>query len=206
MPRTPRAPKAPDAREEDLVCVGRLAGPHGLRGEVRLKSFTEVPEDIASYGPLRLGRTGRTLTIAGLRPAGDGFVARLEGVGDRTAAEALGKGDLYVPRAVLPETEDADTFYHADLIGLAAVLETGEQVGSIRAVHDFGAGDMLELFVPGRRTTLMVPFTREAVPEVRIAEGRVVLAAVGELAPGAGEGTEEGPEDGQEEERGETPR
>ncbi|MGQ3673434.1 ribosome maturation factor RimM [Xanthobacter sp. TB0136] len=172
----------------ERILVARIGAPHGVRGEVRLFIFTEDPFDLPDYAPLTDEAGKRVFTIAGLRAAKDHFVARLEGVDDRTAAEALTNVDLYLPRTALPEPEDEDTFYHADLIGLKVEGEDGALLGKVVALHDFGAGDVLEYQpVPrpnpeGRRRgnkggTLMVPFTRLAVPVVDVAGGRVVLAA-----------------------------
>src|SRR5262249_59312072 len=102
------------------VCLGQIGAAHGVRGEVRLRSFTSDPAAIADYGPLET-EDGRVLEIEALRPAKDHFVARLSGVRDRDAASALTNAMLYVPRERLPQTQDPDEVYHADLIGLAAV-------------------------------------------------------------------------------------
>ena len=163
----------------DRVLVARIGAPHGVRGEVRLFVFTEDPAAILDYDPLT-DATGRTrYRITALRAAKDHFVARLANVADRTAAEALTNVDLYVPREALPAPEDEDTFYHADLIGLAVEDEAGARIGTVTALHDFGAGDILEYApsLPGiRAKTLMVPFTRAAVPVVDVKAGRLVVA------------------------------
>jgi 16S rRNA processing protein RimM len=155
------------------VCVGIVTGPQGVHGAVRIKSFTEVPEDIARYGPLgdETGRHRLELHVCGA--AKGVLIARLSGVEDRNQAEALRGLRLYLPRAALPQTE-AEEYYHADLIGLEAVLGDGTPVGRVRAIHDFGAGDTLELARPGA-PPVMVPFTRAVVPVVELAERRLVL-------------------------------
>lgn len=161
------------------VLVARIGAPHGVKGEVRLFVFTEDPEAVLELDPLTDESGRRRFRIAALRAAKDHFVARLEGVSDRTAAEALTNVDLYVPREALPETGDEDTFYHADLIGLSVHDEAGAPIGKVMALHDFGAGDILEYApaLPGiKAKTLMVPFTRDAVPVVDVAGGRVVVA------------------------------
>ena len=150
-----------------------VTAPHGIRGAVRIKSFTAAPEDIAAYGPLA-DETGRQRYEVELIGSGKGvLLARLSGIEDRNRAEALHGLRLYLPRAALPEP-DPDEYYHADLIGLEAHLIDGTAVGSVRAVHDFGAGDMLELDRPGAAAVL-VPFTRAIVPVVDLAAGRLVL-------------------------------
>ena len=150
-----------------------VTAPHGVQGAVRIKSFTEQPEDVAGYGPLtdEAGLRRFELRVVG---AGKGVViARLSGVEDRNQAEALRGLRLYLPRSALPQTE-AEEYYHADLIGLEAVLADGTPVGRVRAIHDFGAGDTLELARPGA-PALMVPFTRAVVPSIELASGRLVL-------------------------------
>jgi len=150
-----------------------VTAPHGVQGAVRIKSFTEQPEDVAGYGPLtdEAGLRRFELRVVG---AGKGVViARLSGVEDRNQAEALRGLRLYLPRSALPQTE-AEEYYHADLIGLEAVLADGTPVGRVRAIHDFGAGDTLELARPGA-PALMVPFTRAVVRSIELASGRLVL-------------------------------
>ena len=155
------------------VCVGVVTGPHGVQGAVRIKSFTEAPEDVARYGPLGDESGDRRFELR-LIGAGKGVVlARLSGVDDRNQAEALRGQRLYLARAALPQPE-AEEYYHADLIGLEAVLGDGTPVGRVRAIHDFGAGDTLELERPGA-PPVMVPFTRAVVPSVELAAGRLVL-------------------------------
>ena len=150
-----------------------VTAPHGVQGALRIKSFTEQPEDVAGYGPLtdEAGLRRFELRVVG---AGKGVViARLSGVEDRNQAEALRGLRLYLQRSALPQTE-AEEYYHADLIGLEAVLGDGTPVGRVRAIHDFGAGDTLELVRPGA-PALMVPFTRAVVPSIELASGRLVL-------------------------------
>jgi 16S rRNA processing protein RimM len=129
---------------------------------------------VADYGPLESEDGARTFAIEALRPAKDHLVARFVGVDDRNTAERLTNVRLYVPRERLPAAE-ADEFYHADLIGLAAVSRDGQMLGSVTAVHDFGAGPMLELRIEGARDTVLLPFTETAVPEIDFAGGRIVI-------------------------------
>ena len=155
------------------VCLGVVTGPHGVQGAVRIKSFTEAPEDVARYGPLGDESGARHFELR-LIGTGKGVVlARLSGVDDRNQAEALRGQRLYLPRAALPQP-DAEEYYHADLIGLEAVLGDGTPVGRVRAIHDFGAGDTLELERAGA-PPVMVPFTRAVVPRIELAAGRLVL-------------------------------
>jgi 16S rRNA processing protein RimM len=155
------------------VCVGVVTGPQGVQGAVRIKSFTEVPEDVAGYGPLEdeTGRRQFDLHLCGV--AKGVLIARLRGIEDRDQAEALRGLHLYLSRSALPQPE-AEEYYHADLIGLDAVLGDGTRVGRVRAIYDFGAGDTLELERDGGPPVL-VPFTRAVVPIVAPTEGRLVL-------------------------------
>jgi 16S rRNA processing protein RimM len=156
------------------ICVARIGAAHGTGGEVRLWPYTARAEDVASYGPLQTADGVRTFEIASLRPGKDFLVARLKGVTDRTAAEKLCNTDLYVPRERLPAPE-ADEFYHADLIGLRADDTEGRTIGTVLAVHNFGAGDILEIAPTAGGETLMHPFSMAAVPIVEIAAGRIVI-------------------------------
>ena len=164
---------SPDERPSRRVCVGVVTGPQGVRGAVRIKSFTEVPEDVAAYGPLEdeTGRRQFDLRLCGV--ATGVLIARLPGIEDRDQAEALRGLRLYLPRSALPEPA-AEEYYHADLIDLDAVLGDGTRVGRVSAIYDFGAGDTLEL-ARDRAPPVLVPFTRAIVPIVAPAEGRLVL-------------------------------
>ena len=159
----------------ERICVAQIGAAHGVRGEVRLWSFTEDPMAVTSYGPLESEDGRQRFTIEALRPAKDHFVARLAGVGDRTAAEKLTNIKLYVSRDRLPPVEDDETFYHADLVGLAAVTPDGVALGTVTAVHNFGAGDLIEIKPAAGGESLLVPFTDAAVPEIDIAAGRIVV-------------------------------
>src|SRR5262245_66088067 len=130
------------------ILLGRIAGAHGLKGEVLIHSFAKVPESIAAYGPLADAEGGRTFTITRAKATAKGVVARLAGVGDRTAAEALTGLELYVDRARLPPPAE-DEFYHADLVGIEVVDPEGRMLGRISAVHNFGAGQLLEIRLVG---------------------------------------------------------
>ncbi len=155
------------------ICVGRIGGPHGVRGNVRLASYTEVPEDLIAYRPVTDESGRRTFEIELVGGTRGQLVGRIAGVGDRDAAEALRGVGLYVLRSALPEAAE-DEFYHADLIGMAVSDGDGSSVGVVRSVFDFGAGDVLEVERPDG-DAIMVPFTRRDVPEVDVAARRLVV-------------------------------
>ena len=145
-----------------------------MRGEVRLHSFTSNPEAIAGYGPLETD-DGRILEIERLRPANKYFVAKLAGIGDRHAAEQLVDVKLYVPRQRLPEPSAADEFYHADLIGLSVMNRAGQKLGTVVAIHNFGAGDLIEVRPDAGGNTELVPFDDINVPSVDVVAGVIVI-------------------------------
>jgi 16S rRNA processing protein RimM len=156
------------------VLLGRIAGAHGISGEVLIKSFTAAPEDIGAYGALGSADGSRVFEITSARPTAKGVVARLNGIVDRSTAEALKGTDLYVARDRLPPPSN-DEFYYADLIGMTAVGPDGATLGEIVAVQNFGAGDLLEVRPASGGRTELLPFTDEVVPEVDIAARRVTL-------------------------------
>jgi 16S rRNA processing protein RimM len=158
----------------ERVIVAKIGAAHGVRGEVRLKSFTEDPLNVTRYGALET-EDGRRFEIEAVRSAKDVLIVRLKGVADRDAAAALKNMRLYVPRERLPQPAD-DEFYQADLIGLAAQTRDGAPFGTVKAVHNFGAGDLLEIEPAAGGATVMLPFTRAVVPVVEIARGRIVVA------------------------------
>jgi 16S rRNA processing protein RimM len=155
------------------VCVARIGAAHGVRGAVKLWTFTEEPLAVQSYGPLMTKDGARQFEIAGVRAAKDHLVATFKGVATRNDAEKLNGIELYVPREKLPDTDD-DEYYHADLIGLTAVNATDEPLGRVIAIHNFGAGDIIEI-APPKGATMLLPFTNAVVPTVDIAGGRVVI-------------------------------
>lgn len=156
-----------------LVCVGAFAGAHGVRGQVRLKSFTAAPDDVVRYRPLTDQDGKREFKVTLVGTAKDAFVARVDGVTTREQAAALAGTRLYVPRSALPAAAE-DEFYHADLIDLRVETVDGTVLGKVAALHDFGAGDMLEIRTDDGRSRL-IPFTRAAVPQVDLVQGRVVV-------------------------------
>jgi 16S rRNA processing protein RimM len=182
------------AGERDaLVCLGQIGAPHGVRGEVRLRSFTAAPEAIATYGPLQT-EDGRAIEIESLRPAKDHFVAVLSGVSDRDAAAQLANAKLYVARERLPQLADPEEFYHSDLIGLVAVDCDGRRLGSVVGIHNFGAGDLIELRLDASNKAELLAFDESNVPSVDVAAGRIVIdPPAGWLSAPAAEGGEPNP-------------
>jgi 16S rRNA processing protein RimM len=170
-----KSPDSPIDTAKGWVCLGVITKPKGVRGQVRITSFTGRAGDLVAYGPLFDGPNGRALGVTLRETLKGGIViAAIDGVTDRDGAEALRGVELHVPRAALPEAED-DDYYHADLIGLAVEDADGVAIGSVAALHNFGAGEILEVALPGG-DNLMLPFTREVVPEIDIAGGRIVVA------------------------------
>ncbi|CAN7310428.1 MULTISPECIES: ribosome maturation factor RimM [unclassified Devosia] len=168
---------------DNKLLMGRIGAAHGIKGEVRIQSFTEDPLALASYGPLSTNKPGLTIKILAARTTTNVLVARLEGVNDRNAAEKLNGVELYVDRALLPDTDD-DDFYHADLIGLKARLADGSEIGEVMAVPNFGAGDLLEIRDPRSGDTYLYPFSKAVVPEVRVADGYLLIDPPIEAEPG----------------------
>ena len=157
----------------DRICIGSIAGAFGVQGEVRIKSYCSDPEAIADYGPLFTKDGSRSFAVKLTRPVAGGLGARIAGVTNKDQADALRGTDLYVDRTRLPSLPD-DEFYHADLIGLEVRDTGGVLLGTLRAVHNHGAGDLLEVYAPTRKQPLLIPFTREAVPTVDLSAGRIV--------------------------------
>jgi 16S rRNA processing protein RimM len=160
--------------EGERILLGRIVAAHGIRGDVLVRTYTDDPEAIGGYGPLADADGRRTFELRVLRVTTKGVVARVAGIGDRNGAEALAGTDLYIARAQLPAAEEG-AFYHADLIGLAAIAPDGTEVGRIVGVHNFGAGDLVEVAIGGSRRTELVPFTAQFVPEVDLTRRIVVI-------------------------------
>jgi 16S rRNA processing protein RimM len=158
----------------DRVCIAQIGAAHGVRGEVRLKAFTEDPLSVARYGALESEDGKRHFEIEAVRPAKDMLVARLKGVSDRDAAERLTNLKLYIAREKLPKPAK-DEFYHADLVGLAATKANGEAVGTVKAVHNFGAGDLIEIEPADGGASVLWPFNENTVPVVDLAGGKIVV-------------------------------
>jgi 16S rRNA processing protein RimM len=161
------------------VCVARIGAPHGVRGAVKLWTFTEEPLAVKRYGPLATKDGARHFEVTHAREAKGHLVATLKGVATREDAERLNGIELYIAREKLPAT-DTDEYYHADLIGLAAVNAANEPIGRVIAIHNFGAGDIIEI-APQSGATMLLPFTNAIVPSVDLAGGRVVIELPGEI-------------------------
>jgi len=161
------------------ICVARIGAAHGVRGAVKLWTFTEDPLAVTRYGPLMTKDGARQIEVTHAREAKDHLVATLKGIATREDAERLNGVELYVAREKLPATDD-DEYYHADLIGLAAVNAANEPLGRVIAIHNFGAGNIIEI-APPQGTTLLLPFTNAVVPTVDLANGRVVIELPAEI-------------------------
>jgi 16S rRNA processing protein RimM len=175
---------------KDRILVGRFGAPHGVAGEVRLQSFTGIPQAIADYKPLLDASGTRQFLIVGLRPLKDTvFVAKIAGVADRASAGALTNAALYLPRESLPDIGEEE-FYLADLIGLAALAETGEAFGCVVAVLNFGGGDILEIARASSGETVFLPFKKEIFPRINLMAGSltIVLPIETEAKPACPEG------------------
>jgi 16S rRNA processing protein RimM len=159
------------------VCVARINGAYGVRGEVRLHIFTEAADALVALGPFTDEAGARIFTLKALRSHGEGFVARFAEIASREDADALGNADLYVPRDRLPALDEEETYYHADLIGLAVRAPDGDTLGEVVAVHNFGAGDILDIAPAWGGATAMVPFTKAMVPAVDLGNGHLTLAS-----------------------------
>ncbi|QPC86036.1 ribosome maturation factor RimM [Mesorhizobium sp. NBSH29] len=166
---------------QNPVQMAIIGAAHGIKGELRVKAFTADPLALGDYGPLYT-RDGRAFEIAAIRPQKDVVVVRFKNVSDRNLAETLTGTELFIDRSSLPEAEDEEEFYHADLVGLEVRDDLGGIIGKVQSVQNFGGGDILEVAV-ARGPTLMIPFTRAAIPEVAINAGylRVEPAAAGLL-------------------------
>lgn len=170
--------------ETKRLLMGRIGAAHGIKGEVRIQSFTEEPLALADYGPLSTNKPGLVVEIETARATTNVLVARLKGVADRTAAEKLNGVELYVDRDKLPPPEEEDDFYHADLIGLDVRLNDGSVLGKVTAIPNFGAGDLLEVRDQRTGDTYLYPFTKAVVPEVHIAEGYLIIEVPIDADPG----------------------
>ncbi|SHI15563.1 ribosome maturation factor RimM [Bradyrhizobium erythrophlei] len=161
------------------ICIARIGAAHGVRGAVKLWTFTEDPLAVMQYGALATKDGARSFEVANAREAKGHLVATLKGIATREDAERLNGIELYVAREKLPATDD-DEYYHADLIGLTAVNAANEPLGRVIAIHNFGAGDIIEI-APPHGATMLLPFTNAVVPSVDLAAGRVVIELPAEI-------------------------
>jgi 16S rRNA processing protein RimM len=162
------------------ICVARIGAPHGVGGAVKLWTFTEDPLAVKRYGPLMTEDGARQFEVMDAREAKGHLVATLKGIATREEAEKLNGLELYIAREKLPATDD-DEYYHADLIGLAAVSSANEPLGRVIAIHNFGAGDIIEIAPPEGAQTMLLPFTNAVVPTVDLKSGRVVIELPDEI-------------------------
>jgi 16S rRNA processing protein RimM len=180
----------PETAKPELILLAHVAGAHGIRGEMLLKTYTGAPEDVAAYGPLSDQTGAKQFSLKVVRVTPKGVIARIKGVDTRTGAEALKSTALYVLRSKLPKPDD-DEFYFNDLIGLTAVDAEGACIGTIDRVLDFGAGTILEIKLTGVAKTELVPFTKACVPHVDLAAGKVSVmmpeTVLGEEEPKPGD-------------------
>jgi 16S rRNA processing protein RimM len=160
-----------------LICVGKVLSPHGIKGQVKIKSFTEDPETLAEFPVLYDGKKQINYRITLHSINKDVLIASISGVNDRTAAEGVKGKELFVERSMLPVLEDEEEFYYEDMIGLAVFSSQGEPIGQVKALHNFGAGDMMEVTCENGKD-MLIPFTHKTVPVVDIAGGRVALGEV----------------------------
>jgi 16S rRNA processing protein RimM len=157
-----------------LILLGHIAGAHGIRGEVLVKTYTGAPDDIASYGPLTDATGAKSYTLKVVRLTPKGVIARVTGVADRNGAEALKGTALHVDRAAMGDSDPGEYFY-SDLIGLAAVAPDGTAIGTVKSVNNFGAGDLLEIAFTATGKTEFIAFTDANVPEVDMANSRITV-------------------------------
>ena len=157
----------------DLICIGAVAGSFGVRGEVRLKSFCAVPEDIETYSPLQSEDGSQSFSVSLTRVTNNGFVAILGGIDTKEQADAIKGLRLFAPRDALPNLPD-DEYYYSDLTGLDVYDTGGNLLGQVKSVMNHGAGDLLEVHGPGLKDTVLLPFTQEAVPTVDMVQRRII--------------------------------
>ena len=158
----------------DLILIGAIAAAHGVRGQVKIRSFASDPENIFSFGPL-FDKTGKRQFV--LHPASqtkDAFIVSVEGITTREAAEALRGTELYIPRSALPSAEEGE-FYQRDLIGMQVKTESGEVFGTVKAFHNFGAGELVEIALAGGDTTELLHFSKSTFPKIDVAAKTITI-------------------------------
>jgi 16S rRNA processing protein RimM len=167
--------RAPSEKGSEKICLGRVLGAHGVRGLVRVRAFTEEPENVAAYGPVETP-SGKSFKIEALNILKDAVLCRFDGIGDRDQAEALKGTDLFVSRDKITESSlEEGEWYHADLLGLEVRNRQGEPIGQIVAVENFGAGDLIDIRVKARGQNFFLPFTDDNVPEINLGQNYVVI-------------------------------
>ena len=159
----------------ERIRVARIGAAHGVRGEVRLWPFTQDPMAVGDYGPLETEDGTRRFEIETLRAAKDHLVARIAGIGDRDAAEKLRNVDLFISRDKLPKIDEEDTYYHADLVGMAAITPEGVPLGNVTAIHNFGAGDLIEIATTAGGEPLLLPFTETIATKIDTALRQITI-------------------------------
>lgn len=163
---------------EKRVCLGKIVGVHGIRGEFKVKSFTAIDRDIASYGPLEDKTSKQQFELKVTGHSKDLLRVKIKGIDDRTTAETMIGTELYAPRGVLPELKDEEVYYEADLVGLKVCNDEKEVVAKVTGFYNFGAGDILEIKLLSGRSE-MLPFNKSYVPEINLEEGYIIVASTG---------------------------
>lgn len=174
------AAQAANKPNDKRICVAKIGAAHGIRGDVKLWPLTADPTAFADYGALESEDGKRVFEFSRVKPAGNFLIAHIKGVDDRNAAEKLVHTELYVSRENLPDTEDGE-FYYADLVGLKAVNPAGDVIGEVAAMHNFGAGDLVELRLAGKRDTVLIAFTENTVPQIDIAGAKITVDLPNEI-------------------------
>ncbi len=165
-------------KNDNRICLGAIAGVHGIKGEVKVKSFTEIDSDLDKYGAVENEAGDRKFELKVVGHSKELLRVKIKGVNDRNEAERLIGTAFYVDRSVLPELEEEDEFYEADLIGLEVKTSSGETAGTVAGLYNFGAGEILEIKVKATGKLEMLPFTKEYVPEVNVKDGYIIVESV----------------------------
>lgn len=158
-----------NAGSSSYICVGVIVAPHGIKGEVKIHSYTEQAEDLTAYGPIYNQSGTKTFRVKIKHVKGDAVIASLEGYPDRNSIETLRGMKLYIPREALPEPEEEE-FYHEDLLNMKVVLPDATSFGTVKAIYNFGAGDVMEIALASGKTELL-PFTKAVFPVINFKEG-----------------------------------
>lgn len=162
-----------NVKENNLVCIGLISRSHGVKGEVLIKSYTQSPRDLGNYFPIKL-KSGEHISLSIVGQSKGQFIARIDGIYSRDQSEKLSGELIYVDRGILPRIEDANEYYHTDLIGIRVVTQNRKVFGNISAIYDFGAGDIVEI-KKNNKLKIMVPFTKNFFIEVDVTKGEVIV-------------------------------